>query len=257
MALGQTINPQTRIPLYVQLKQIIQQEIESGIYQMGDAIPNETALQRQYGISRATVRKAIEELTIEGMLVKKQGKGTFIQKPKVTQNLNFITSFGETMAAKGLRSRVTDVEVHQTTLTAQVARILGLQEGLPVTYVCRLYLADEEPIALMTNYLVPRFKPELTKENLEKHSLYHIMERIYGFTLATADETVEAHCADRYEADRLGVRKGAPLLRVTRITYAPDGSPIELAIVTSRADRYSYSIKLGGRDKKNLGGALL
>ena len=254
MALAMGLNPQTRIPLYLQLKQIIQEEIESGTYQIGDAIPNETALQQRYGISRATVRKAIEELTLEGMLIKKQGKGTFIQKPKVTQLLNFITSFGETMAAKGMKPRVSDVEVYKTKPTAQVARALGLNESDPVTYVRRLYLADDEPIALMTNYILPQLNPDLTKENLEKYSLYHILEHIYGLTLATAEETVEARCAGKYEANRLGVRIGAPLLRVTRVTYAPDDSPIELAIVTSRADRYSYSIKLSGRDKRGLSG---
>lgn len=248
------LNPQTRIPLYIQLKHILRQKIENKVYQVGDMIPNETELQRQYGVSRATVRKAIEELTFEGILVKKQGKGTFIQKPKVTQHLNFISSFGETMAAKGLQTKVTDVEVYLTDLTEQAAKRLGMQEGATVTYVKRLYVAEDEPIALIINYLVPQFEPTLTKEILEKYSLYHILEHIYGFTLDTAEETVEACCANRYEANRLAVSIGAPLLRVTRVTYAPNGSPIELVIVTSRADRYSYSVRLKGRERKGLVG---
>ncbi|NPV53880.1 MAG: GntR family transcriptional regulator [Firmicutes bacterium] len=237
------------IPLYYQLKEIIRQQIEDGIYKPGDAIPNETELQEKYKLSRSTVRKAVEELVADGLLIKRQGKGTFVQKPKITQNLNLITSFGETLVARGLTPKISNVEVEEIPAPAKIAQMLGLNVGDPVIHIFRLYLADDDPIALMTNYLIPQLVPGLSREDLCKYSLYQILEHKYDLTLATADETMEARCADEYEADMLNVVKGAPLLHVTRVTYSLDGSPIEVAIVTSRADRYSYSIKLSGREK--------
>ncbi|MGE5605212.1 MAG: GntR family transcriptional regulator [Bacteroidota bacterium] len=243
------IDAGSKIPLYLQLEEIIKQTIETGIYKVGDMIPNETELQKKYQVSRATVRKAIEDLTLEGLLVKKQGKGTFVCTPKVTQNLNLITSFGETLLAMGYSPKAKVIEMAEIKAPQKVAEALGLEPETKVKYIHRIYIANDEPIAIILNYLAPSVIPDISLDDLCKHSLYHLLENKYGIILDSAIEVIEAKNASESEAKELNVAKNLALIQTVRITYSPNGSPIEYVVVKSRGDKYSYSIRLSGRKK--------
>ena len=202
-------------------------------------------------MSRVTVRKAIDLLVSQGLLVKRPGKGTFVRAAKVTQPLNVITSWTETMVARGMRVETAELRVEEKIPPARVAEALRLQPDEPAVEVYRLRLANGEPVTIMTNYLITSIGRPLMKVGVTGESLYRILEEKLGVTLATAEEIVQALAADGEQAKRLGVKKGFPLIQVTRVTYDPEGMPIEYVTVISRADRYQYSVHLAGRPKRS------
>ncbi len=243
------LNRGNPIPLYYQLADAIKLRIEANEYAVGDSIPPEPELERRFRVSRVTVRNAIDLLVSQGLLVKRPGKGTFVRAAKVTQPLNVITSWTETMLARGMKVETAELRVEEKEPPVEVSKALGLPPGQAVVEIYRLRLANGQPISYMTNYLVPSIGRPLMELGITGESLYRTLEEKLGVILATAEEIVEAQAADREQATRLGVKRGFPLIRVTRVTSDPEGVPIEYVTVVSRADRYQYSVHLAGRPR--------
>ena len=239
-------------PLYRQVAAALRAEIEAGL-QPGAAIATEVELERRFGVSRITVRKAIELLAQEGMLVRRQGSGTFVTRRVVTEELGALHSWTDSMRLQGLEPQTVDCEMLRVAPPAWVAQALHLdpQAPEPVLRIQRLRYADGEPLCLMLDYLRPRFVPGLETEGLPGESLYETLERRYGLTLARVEDTVTARVATVMEARLLGLVAGAPVLYVTRITYLPDDIPIDAATVVARADRYAY--RVAGRPRRQPG----
>lgn len=242
------LDKSTPVPLYYQLKTILVQRISSGDYQVGDVVPSEVELQAEFDLSRITVRRAIDELVREGLLHKVQGKGTFVARPKVTQPLNSISSVTETMVALGMNPVDLQREWRRRVPPPEVAADLQLKPGQEATYLWRLRGSGAEPICILENYIVPDVLPELP-ESKEFVSLYHTFEQKYHVTIARAQEVVESVAASAAQAELLEVRRGFPLLRVYRVTFADDGRPLEASINHSRSDKYRYTVQLFGRNK--------
>lgn len=236
------------VPLYHQLKEELRSKLERGEFSVDSAIPPELELELEYGVSRVTVRRAVQELVQEGLLVKLKGKGTFVRQAKASQQLNAITSWAETMAARGVPPLTRNIHITMEPAPPKVARLLSLLPGSAVVKVERLRCLPEGPVTVMTNYLPPGLVPGLTAEDVAV-SFYRTLETKYRLVLARAHEEVEARAAGAAEAALLGVRRGAPLLHITRITYGPDGCPLEVVLAASRADRYAYQVELFGRPK--------
>lgn len=245
------LNRDNPTPLYYQLAEEIKSRIEANEYAIGECIPPEPELEQIFKVSRVTVRKAIDLLVSQGLLVKRPGKGTFVRAAKVTQPLNVITSWTETMLARGMRVETAELRVEEKIPPARVAEALRLQPDEPAVEVYRLRLANGEPVTIMTNYLITSIGRPLMKVGVTGESLYRILEEKLGVALATAEEIVQALAADGEQAKGLGVKKGFPLIQVTRVTYDPEGTPIEYVTVISRADRYQYSVHLAGRPKRS------
>lgn len=239
------------IPLYYQVKESLLEKIKRRQFNVGDLIPSESELQENYQVSRITIRRAVQELVQEGHLHTQQGKGTFVSKPKASQELNLITSWVETVTALGMRPESRVIRFCEEQAPANIAKILDVPVGDKILRLERVRFADDEPICLMTNYLVPEFIPGLLQKGLQRESLYEILEREYGIVLTRAEETVDAKAAKTKEAALLNIRRGAPLLCATRITYDATDRPVEVVVSITRADRYSYKIKLAGRNKYN------
>lgn len=237
------------IPLYYQVKESLLEKIKSRQFKVGDLIPSESELQEKYKVSRITIRRAIQELVQEGHLYTKQGKGTFVSRPKVSQELNLITSWAETMAEMGMRPETKKIEYTEETVPVSIAGLLNIPIGDKVYKVERLRYADDEPTCIMTNYLSPAIVPGFLGKGLKGESLYETLEKHYNIVLSRAEETVEAKAAKASEAALLNIKRGAPLLYATRVTYDLTDRPVEVVITISRADRYSYKIKLSGRRK--------
>ncbi len=243
------LNRQNPTPLYYQLAEEIRSRIESGEYAVGDCIPPEPELEKLFRVSRVTVRNAIETLVSQGLLVKRPGKGTFVRAAKVTQPLNVITSWTETMLSQGMKVETVELRAEEKKPPRRVAEALRLQPDEPVVEVYRLRSANGEPVTIMTNYLVTSIGRPLMETGVSGESLYRILEEKLGVNLATAEEVVQGLAADKEQARCLGVKRGFPLIQVTRVTYDPEGTPIEYVTVVSRADRYQYSVHLAGRPK--------
>ncbi len=235
------------IPLYYQVKESLLGEIRVKQFKVGDLIPSEAELQEKFKVSRITIRRAIQELVQEGHLYTQQGKGTFVSRPKASQELNLISSWAETMIAVGMHPESKIIRYSEEPAPLNVAKLLNIPIGSMVYRLERLRYADNEPTCIMTNYLVPAIVPGFLERGLKGESLYEMLEKNYGLVLSRAEETVEAKAAKVSEASMLNIKRGFPLLYATRVTYDITDRPVEVVISISRADRYSYKIKLTGR----------
>jgi GntR family transcriptional regulator len=244
------INKEQPIPLYYQVKEDLLEKINQNIFQVGGLIPSESELQNIYKVSRITIRRAIQELVQEGYLSTQQGKGTFVSQPKATQELNVITSWAETMAKLGMHPETRNIKYSEEPALVAIAKLLNIEPGKMIYKIERLRYAAGKPICIMTNYLIPETAPDFLEKGIEGESLYETLEKRYNLHLNRAVETVEARAAKLGEAELLKIKRGSPLLQVTRVTYDIDERPIEVVIGVSRADRYSYTVNLIGRPKK-------
>lgn len=233
------------VPLYMQLREKLREAVSQ--MKPGEAIPTEHELEVRFGVSRMTVRNAINDLAVEGLLVRHQGRGTFVQEVKLTHDLNMITSWTEQLAALGYQARTSDLEIAVIDPPARVAHELGLHPGERVFVVRRLRMASEEPVTLMVNYLPVRLVPDLNAKFSLGESLYKTLEEQYHLMPARAVDTVEARAATDVEAKRLKIEHWAPVLSVTRVSYLSDERPLEVAVAISRGDRYQYRVELKGR----------
>jgi GntR family transcriptional regulator len=215
----------------------------TGVMTPGTAVPPERELAQRFGTSRTTVRQALAELAVEGRLLRMQGKGTFVAKPKVAQVLE-LTGYTEDMRAHGLQPRTVILDTGYIVAEEQLAGYLSIRAGGRVLRVHRLRLADGEPMSIDVSYLAARRFPGL-RRNLQKNaSLYQTLTLAYGIELAEAEETIETALAGPEDARLLGVDVGLPLLLVSRHSFDASGSPVEWARSWYRGDRYKIVTRL-------------
>ena len=229
------------LPKYYTVKQHLLEL--TGTMSPGSPVPPERELARQYGTSRTTVRQALSELVIEGRLLRIQGRGTFVAKPKVAQVLE-LASYTEGMRAHGLHPQTSYLEIGYVTTDAHLAALLGIKVGGRAVRVHRLRLADGEPMSIDTSHLPARRFPGLRRQ-LDRHSsLYETLADSYGVRLAEAEETIETVLAGPEDARLLGVDVGLPLLLLSRHALDVEGRPVEWAQSWYRGDRYKFVTRL-------------
>jgi GntR family transcriptional regulator len=231
-----------RATLYNHLKLHLKEAIQAGEYRPGDQVPSEHELMIQFNVSRATARKAISDLVLEGWLYRVQGRGTFVAKPKFPQTLSRLTSFTEDMRLLGLipGARLLSSQVEEA--SQEVSERLSLSPGELVIRVERLRLANDKPMALNISVLPYRLVPGLEHEDLEQNSLYQTLEDRYNLVLSRAEETLETSLADSEIAELLEIPVGAPLLFVDGVVFLKNGVPIEWVRIWYRGDRYRFYI---------------
>jgi GntR family transcriptional regulator len=234
------------LPLYAQLKEALSKMIEEK-YKPGDLLPAEPEIEKMFGVSRVTVRQAMGALVEEGLVVKRQGKGTFVQDQKITHNLTSITSWTQEMRERGLLPKTVEMSISRMNPPKKIASMLNLKPDDTVIRIKRIRYANEEPICVMINYLKEDYVPDILESGFQEESLYEHLEKKYGIRIVKAQETVEAREASEYEAEVLHIQAWSPVLFVTRLSYLQDGSPLEVVHLTSRADRYQYQITLHAR----------
>jgi GntR family transcriptional regulator len=230
-----------RLPKYYQVKRQLL-DLTAAL-DPGSPVPPERELARSYGTSRTTVRQALAELVIEGRLLRMQGKGTFVAKPKVAQLLE-LASYTEGMRAHGLHPQTKILDIGYVIADEQLAALLGMRPGSRTLRVHRLRLADGEPMSIDTSHLPARRFPGL-RTQLQRHmSLYETLHAAYGIQLAEAEETIETVLADPHDARLLGVDPGLPLLLLSRHAFDVTGEPVEWAQSWYRGDRYKFVTRL-------------
>jgi GntR family transcriptional regulator len=230
-----------RLPKYYQVKRQLLDL--TAAMEAGSPVPPERELARHYGTSRTTIRQALAELVVEGRLLRMQGKGTFVAKPKVAQVLE-LASYTEGMRAHGLHPQTKILDLGYVAADEELASRLRIRVGGRVLRIHRLRLADGEPMSIDTSHLAARRFPGLRKE-LERHrSLYETLQTEYGIQLAEAEETIETVLADPHDARLLGVDPGLPLLLLSRHALDVNGEPVEFAQSWYRGDRYKFVTKL-------------
>lgn len=234
-------------PLYHQIEQALRQNIEAGQLHPGDAVSERTLCDR-FGVSRMTARQALRALREEGLLYAARGRGTFVAETKLNVQTRQLLGFTEDMKQRGLAasSRVLSFQRRPVSaeVAAEVAEQLQLTAGEEVFEIVRLRLADQVPMAHETCFLPVQLCPQLKQAEVERGSLYKILEDKYGVSIERADEVLEAALATRQEARWLELPANAPVLVVQRTVYAEERKPIEVVRSVYRGDRYQAIIQL-------------
>jgi len=232
------------LPLYQQLKAVLDDHITSGEWLPGTQLPSERELCEQFTISRITVRQAIAELVVEGRLTRTQGRGTFVAYPRIEQRLTSLTSFTQDMQARGKRPSAQVLQLETMSALPNISRALQIKSGECVVLLKRLRLADGEAVAVETAYLPDAVCHDLINEKLDGRSLYDILRKNYNIQPARAEQQLAAIECPAAEAKLLGVRKGTPVLHIHRTTYGRDGRPFETVESIYRGDKYVFQAEL-------------
>jgi len=236
---------ESNVPLYQQLKNIIKGQILNGVLKTGEKIPPEIDLCSVYGVSRITVRQAINSLAQEGFLYRKQGKGTYVTSPKLRRRLPKLYSFSEDMKDLGLKPSSKVIESEIIEADEEVFSLLKLPENnRKVNKVVRVRLANDEPILIERTYIPLFLSPELLLENLENESLYRLFREKYGLVLDHAYETYEVTTVRKNEAEILNCKKNLPAFAIERITFLKTDVPVELTRSIMRGDRVRFTVQL-------------
>jgi DNA-binding GntR family transcriptional regulator len=227
------------VPLYYQISVQLEAAIERGDLAPGTRLENETGLANRWGLSRPTIRRAIQELVDKGLVVRRRGVGTQVVGHGLVKRQVQLTSLFDDLARAG-QEPSTRVLTHELAPSdEQVATALDLEPGAEVLHIERLRYAAGEPLALMRNWLPVEVAGTFTVDQLEATGLYALL-RATGVHTRIASQRIGARAAEAGEARLLGVRRGAALLTMERRTYDDTGRAVEFGSHAYRADNYSF-----------------
>jgi DNA-binding GntR family transcriptional regulator len=232
------------VPLYSQVAEQFEAAILAGDIQPGDKIQNEVALAESLGLSRPTMRQAIQLLVDKGMLVRKRGVGTQVVHGTVRRSLE-LTSLYDDLVHAGQQPRTVVLDLHRAHAAADVAQQLELSVGAPIWCLERLRYIGEEPLALMRNYL-PVGVLDLASVDLTTEGLYGSLRRA-GVTMRVAKQRIGARRATVTEAAQLSEKRGSPLLTMQRTAYDDAGRAVEFGRHAYRPDLYAFELTLVDR----------
>ncbi|MCY0901486.1 MAG: GntR family transcriptional regulator [Firmicutes bacterium] len=231
-------------PLYLQLKSLLLEKIEAGEWAPGAMIPTELELTEAHGISRTTVRQAIQDLVASGILIRQQGRGTFVAAKHMSNSTSMLYGFLEELQLTG--RELTMAEQSATTIPCPIepGLILHLAPGSPVLRIRRRVMEDGIIIYADDCYIPDDLvRPHGIPESRITERVYQTLEA-HGIVISSGDQTISAEVATAEEAAAFACSPGDPLLRIDRITRDGSGSPIEYTIARYRADAYAYKVRL-------------
>ena len=219
--------------------QRISDDIEKGTYPIGSRIPPEHELEETYQVSRVTVRRALSELTAEGLLERKQGKGTFVSAPRISQDLKSIHSFHDSCRQNGVRPTTRVIHVMEVPADSADIADLSVREGDRVVETLLVRSADGEPVVLEKNHFSMGYA-YLENENLNG-SLYNVL-RDYGVEPRQATHDISLSYATEAQAKLLNVTPGSPLMRLREVVYDQRGRVLHNSVQLIRGDRFVFRI---------------
>ena len=233
-------------PLYQQIRELITKSLASGEWRPGDLIPSESELAERFGVSQGTVRKAVDELAAENLLVRRQGKGTFVATHDDPRSffrfLRLAANDGGQFALKSI-----PLECWRAKAGNDVARTLAIEPGAAIIILRRLLKNGTEPVVFDEIYLPGELFADLSMDILKasEMSLYSLFESRYAVRMIRADERLRAVSADRVSAQLLQVAEGSPLLLVERVTYTYANKPVEWRRGFYSTQGFHYHNELG------------
>ena len=235
-----SIDHKSAIPLYIQAEKLLRKIIELPEHQQGKLLPNEVQMASSLGISRNTLRQAINKLVFEGLLIRKKGVGTIVTKP-VDSKANNWKSFSQEMKTKGINIVNYDIEFKWLVPEIEILQFFGLKAGSKVLKMERLRGEDSGPFVFFISYFHPRIG--LTGQEDFNRPLYDIMEEDYSVTVKLSQEEITATAANKEMADKLEMNLGEPILKRKRFVFDPGRRPIEFNIGYYRADSFVYTLE--------------
>jgi len=237
-----SINHESPLPLHIQVEEILRGLIVDPEYQNGKLFPNEVDIAKRLGISRNTVRQALNKLVHEELLTRKKGVGTKVAKNNITTKLNKWSSFTLEMHEKGVSFKNYDIKTEWVAADEQVAELFGVSIGTRVFKLERLRGLDAGPVVHFISYFHPRVG--LTGEEDFSKPLYEMLERDHHTVVAVSKEEISATLADERLAKILHMKAGEPILLRRRIVCDPGDRLIEFNLGYYRADSFTYAIDI-------------
>lgn len=232
------------IPIYHQLYTAILEAIEDGAYKSHDRLPSENELSKEFGISRNTAQKSLQQLVDQGYAYRTQGKGTFVADNMVTYSVTASLSFSAEII--GLKKVPESKLLHAREISSTNHLVINLQigKGDPVYSIQRIRFVDKIPMALQTSFLPVNLVPGLINLEFEEDSLFKTIKKYFGHDISNASELLKTAKCDAYEAKLLKVQEGDAVFLLERVTKLADGKVLEFVKTVLRGDKSSFSIEL-------------
>jgi len=233
------------IPLYFQLEQILKSKIITGEYMAGEQIPTEKDLCETYQVSSITARQAILNLVNEGLLVRKQGKGTFVTEEITSINTLQLSGSINDLITYGLKAQEVKVlGINKVKTPKQVAKSLNLEEGREVMQLKRIRISNNGPVSYVINYLPLEIGEKVKEGDLRTYPMLQILRDKFRIPLRGGIQYIEPIVADYDISSNLSVSISSPILYIETIIFAKQKKPVEFVQTYVRPDRYRYSVKL-------------
>lgn len=228
------------VPLYIQIAEGLLDRIESGELTPGDRLPSERELSQMLGVNRMTLRRALQLLESQGLLLRRQGDGTYVAEPKIERQAGQLVPFTRGMQRRGYLPGAKVISLEKRPVEGAVAKELGLSVSTAVYYVRRLRLINREPVMLERLTIPAQRFPRFERFDLSDRSVYDVMEQEYGVTVVRARQSLEPVVATKYEAELLGVEPGDPLMLEQRLGFDQNDRPVEYGRDLYRGDRFRF-----------------
>lgn len=239
------LDPNSPVPLYIQIKNHIIENIKNGNYQKGQRLPSERELSHILGVSRMTTRQALMALIQEGIIETHTGKGTFVTRPVINQQLGTLTSLSEEIRQRGGISSNRVIVCERQPASFEVARKLEIAVGTPVILLQRVRLADGNPVSFEAAYIVSSICPEIIeKHDFSQESLYKVLREEYNVPLEWARQQFQARRPTAKEQQLLKITSSTPVLENDRVTYTTQDKPVEYVNSVYVGDKFMYTIIL-------------
>ena len=245
------VNRDSPIPLHHQVRSYLLGCIERGELLPGQILLQEREYAARFAISLAPVRQAMLDLVKEGYLYRVPGRGTFVREQKVEEKISILSSFSESMRAKGLSAVLRVVELRVGKIPP-AGMAMHETEDQQFAFLQRVALIEGKAVALLSSYLPARLVPGLETLDFNGRSLYSTLEERYGIVLARAESTIEVVRCRGTQSTILGIPAGTPMLQVEGKTYDVRDQFIEFSQVLYRADRFRFTIESFRRDDRVL-----
>jgi GntR family transcriptional regulator len=238
------VDTESDIPLHHQVKESLREAIADRALEAEDMLPSERELSKLYGVSRQTVRQAVQELVQEGLLRRVTGIGTFVANPKVVQIFPTVLGFSARMRQEGHATMNRVLRQQREPASPSVARRLQVPEGAPVMRLARLRIVDNEPLMIETSFLSLQRFPDLLNDDFAVRSLYDLISARYGVTVAELDQTLEPVLMTEYEASLLDSSAGSPAMLLEVIAFDGNDRPFEFSKAIVRGDKCQYYFRM-------------
>lgn len=240
------IDPNSIVPLYHQVYEILHDKILNNEWKPGDMIPAEYELIERYKVSRITVRRVLDMLDKEGLIRRERGRGTFVAQPRLEHGLSRIVNFTEDMRQRGFEPSTKVIFSELVPASDYIAEKLEVEEGEELVWLDRLRLADHEPMCVEQSYLIHRYCPGILKYDFSKKSLREVKAREYGIRWIRATQVIQGILSPPDLSHLLNIKTNSPLLYIERVSFSQHNIPIEYLRTYYRADRYMLHNELQG-----------
>jgi len=230
--------------LYARVETVLANEISDGELKVGDQLPTEDSLVARFGVSRITVRRAIQNLVGRCLVEIRRGKGTFVAAPKITQELTALSGFVEDMHALGRKPTARVIGKEIVAADATVASQLALTKGERVVRIRRVRLADGVPLSFDETFLPLEIGKKVITNNLKVEPIFSLLERKYDVPLIEADYKLDAVAAEAEVAAALKIKQRSPVFRIERTSYSAGGRPVDYERLHYRGDLAQFVTRL-------------